>query len=91
MRIGAGMRTLVDNAETNIGWNVTYGGDLFLAKPFVLTTTIDFGQIEQASVFESRSTIGVLLNRVEVFTGYEFLKIGGTKLHGLIGGLRVWF
>ena len=38
-----------------------------------------------------RGTVGVQLNRATVYTGYDFLDVGRSQTHGLIGGGELWF
>ena len=91
MRVGAGLRVFSDDVDSEYGINLSYGGDFLLVEPIVLSSTIDYSHVGSANLFESRTTLGVMVNRVEIFTGYDFLRIGTTNIHGLIGGVRLWF
>jgi hypothetical protein len=90
-RTGLGFNWLDDPIETDFGFNFTYGADLFPCRPWVLSATIDWGTLGEAELFRFRTTAGVVLYGVEVYTGYEYLDIDTTQMNGLIGGVRIWF
>jgi hypothetical protein len=90
-RTGLGLNWLDDRDGTDLGVNFTYGMDLFPCKPWVLTSSIDWGTLGHAELFRFRSTAGVMVHNFEVYTGYEYLDIDRTRSNSLIGGVRVWF
>ena len=90
-RTGLGFNWLDDPAATDFGFNFTYGADFFPHRPWVVSTAIDWGTLGEAELFRFRSTIGLLVNRVEVYTGYEYLDIDTVQLNSLMAGLRIWF
>ncbi len=90
-RTGIGLNWLDDSIDTNYGFNFTYGVDVFPAKPWVLSTTIDWGTLGRASLFHSRTTVGLLLDRYEFFTGYDYFRVGSVDIDGIVGGIRIWF
>lgn len=91
MRSGLGMNWLNDDAGTELGFNFTYGGDLFPLKPWVISSELDWGTLGNATLFHLRGTVGVQLNRATVYTGYDFLDIGRAQTHGLVAGVELWF
>jgi hypothetical protein len=91
MYAGVGLRTWSDRADTRVGWNLLYGGDFFPAKPLILSGVLDVGQLGEATVFRARGTVGVIYHGWELFTGYDFLRIGTANLQGPMIGLRLWF
>jgi hypothetical protein len=91
MRIGVGANWLNDATRTDLGFNFTYGGDFFPRKPWGISSAIDWGTLGHAGLFRFRTTAGVIWNRFEAYTGYEYLDIGTTQGNFLIGGVRVWF
>ncbi len=91
MRTGIGANWLNDSTRTDLGFNFTYGGDFFPARPWVLSAAIDWGTLGHAGLFRFRTTAGVILDRFEGYVGYEYLDIGSTQGNFLIGGVRVWF
>ena len=51
----------------------------------------DAGAVECVGIFHTRATAGVIWRRYELFTGYDYLNIGGVDLQGMLAGLRLWF
>jgi hypothetical protein len=90
-RAGLGINWLNDPSQTDLGFNFTYGADLFPARPWVLSTVIDAGTLGHAGLFRFRTTAGVVYRSVELYSGYEYTDIGRVHWNGLIGGVRLWF
>lgn len=90
-RTGLGFNWLDDPVQTDFGFNFTYGADLFPRRPWVLSSTIDWGTLGEAELFRFRATAGVIVYGVEVYTGYEYLDIDTTQMNGIMGGVRIWF
>jgi hypothetical protein len=88
---GLGGRLLTDDSDTDLGVNVTYGADIYPVKPLVLSTSIDFGTLGSARLFHGRATVGIICSGWEVYTGYDYLRIGSADLQGPMIGLRYWF
>jgi hypothetical protein len=91
MRVGLGCNWLHDDADTDFGFNLTYGGDWFPFKPWVVSATLDWGWLHHASLFHFRTTVGVVVWGAEVYTGYDYYDVGNTQINGLVGGVRLWF
>jgi hypothetical protein len=91
MYAGLGFRVLTDREQTDFGFNFTYGGDWFPGRPFVVSGSLDAGNLGSAGVIHVRSSVGAILGGCEVFAGYDFLRIGGTNLQGPMAGVRWWF
>lgn len=90
-RTGVGINWLSDDTDTELGFNFTYGVDLFPSKPWVLSSSIDWGTLGSAELFRFHTTVGVVVHGVEVYTGYEYLDIDRTHTNTLLGGVRIWF
>ena len=90
-RAGLGINWLNDPSQTNLGFNFTYGADIFPAKPWVFSAVLDAGTLGHAGLFRFRTTAGVAYRSVELYTGYEYTDIGSVHWNGLIGGVRLWF
>jgi hypothetical protein len=88
---GVGFNWLDDPINTDFGFNFTYGADFFPAKPWVVSSSIDWGTLGRAEQFRFRTTAGLMINRVEVFAGYEYLDIDRTQLNTYVGGVGIWF
>jgi len=90
-RTGIGFNWLDDPVATDFGFNFTYGFDWFPARPWVVSSTIDWGTLGRAEQFRFRTTAGVLLWGLESYVGYEYYDLDRTQMNMLIGGVRVWF
>lgn len=90
-RAGVGVNWLTDANDTDLGFNFTYGVDVFPCKPFVLTSAIDWGTLGHAELFRFRATVGVVVHGIEAYTGYEYFDLDRTQINALVGGVRVWF
>jgi len=90
-RSGIGMNWLNDAVGSDTGFNFTYGIDYYPRRPWVVSTTFDLGTLGEAGLFHNQTTIGLVWDRFEVFTGYEFYSIGEGDLHGWINGVRIRF
>lgn len=88
---GIGVNWLADTQDAEVGFNFTYGLDWFPARPWVISGNIDWGRLGDASLFHGRTTLGVMLNRFELFTGYDHFNVEGAKLDGWLFGARIWF
>jgi hypothetical protein len=90
-RIGLGANWLNDSGGTNLGFNFYYAADLYLRKPWVLSSELDAGTLGRAGLFRSRTTVGIVYHGIETYTGYEYTDIGQAHWNALIGGLQFWF
>lgn len=88
---GLGVNWLADRGGGDAGFNFTYGADFYPADPWVISGSIDWGTLGHASTFHGRATVGLMLNRLEVFTGYDYLKIGDTSLPSFVAGVQLHF
>jgi hypothetical protein len=87
MRAGIGFNWLSDD----FGVNFTYAGDFYPFEPFVLSGELDIGSLNHALLLHLRGTVGVQIHRCEVFTGYDYLQLDHSNVHGLVAGVRWWF
>ncbi len=91
MYTGLGFRMLTDRRQTDFGFNFTYGGDWFPVRPLVFSGVLNAGTLGSAGVIHLRGSAGLIWHGVEVYGGYDFLRIGGTNLDGPMVGMRFWF
>lgn len=91
MRMGLGLNWLGDGAGEDVGFNFTYGGDFFPMEPLVVSGELDIGSLNHAFLLHARGTVGVQMNRMELFTGYDYLQLDSSNVHGLVAGVRLWF
>lgn len=90
VRSGLGFNWLSDEIDTDLGFNFTYGADFFPAKPWVISTVIDWGRLGDVSLFHGRATVGLVFDRFDIYTGYDYYDVGGTQLDGFVAGIGVW-
>lgn len=90
-RAGLGFNWLADRQQEDYGFNFTYGADLFPGDPWVLSSTIDWGRLDDATLFHGRTTIGVTRNGWGLYTGYDYFNVGGAGLHSWINGVELRF
>ena len=88
-RTGVGFNWLTDRQDEDYGFNFTYGADLFPGDPWVLSSTIDWGRLGDATLFHNRTTIGVTQNGWGLYTGYDYFNVGGAGLHAWINGIEL--
>jgi len=88
---GIGVNWFANDGRGDAGFNFTYGATLFPVKPFVIQTELDAGNVGSAGLFHFNTSIGVILNRFEAFTGYDYTSIGGVPLQGWTAGFTIWF
>lgn len=91
LRVGAGINWLDDGTNSEIGFNTTYGMDIYIAKPWLISTTLDWGSLGSDTVWHWQFTGGIDLGRFELFIGYDFHQIGNRERKNLIAGAGFWF
>ena len=90
-RSGLGGRFLADSRNSEGGINFTYGADLYVKRPLVISTELDLGTLGSAGVAHLRASVGWQLSDFELYAGWDQLWIGGEPLYGPMIGLRYWF
>lgn len=90
MRGGAGASWIYDE-EVDVGYNTTYGADLFLTRPWLVSGEIDYGKISGEKLFHWRATFGVQLLHAEVYLGYDSYKWNHIRFDGPVAGAGLWF
>ena len=90
-RTGLGFNWLEGDSQTDFGFNFTYGVDLYPKKPWILSSTLDWGTLGDAELFRYRASAGVIINRIETYVGYEYLDIDHNHVNMFLTGVRVWF
>ncbi len=91
VRVGLGAAWLGDRYDTDFGVNFTLKADLAPSEPIVLSGELDLGTLGDAQHVHASGTVGVMLNRCEVFGGYDYRRIGDVEIEGPMVGIRVWF
>lgn len=91
VRAGIGANILGDAFGTDGGFNATIKADFFPVQPLVLSAEVDLGTIGDAEMFHTAGKVGLMMDRFELFGGYDYRTIGGVPLQGAMIGLQVWF
>lgn len=91
MRTGVGFNYLSDDYDTNFGFNFTYGGDWYFARPWVVSAEMDLGWLGEATVIHLRGTVGANWRFAEAYIGYDYYDIGRAHVGGMVAGVRLWF
>jgi hypothetical protein len=91
MYAGVGARLRTYGCDTQAGFNCLYGADVFPVRPVVLSALFEVGNLDDMLVVHARGTVGAALGRIEVFAGYDFLRIGTVNYQGPLVGVRLWF
>lgn len=90
MRGGVGASWVHDN-DTDVGHNFTYGADLYLTRPWLVSAEVDWGRINSEKLFHWRGTVGLQLMRLEVYVGYDSYKWDRIRFDGPVAGAGIWF
>ena len=85
------MRFLSNDGDTDAGFNLTVGADVYPVKPLVVSTSFDVGTLGSAGVFHGRATASIVFSGWELFGGYDYMSIGSAELQGPVLGVRLWF
>ena len=91
VRAGLGVNLLGDAIGTEAGFNMTAKADFFPSEPLVLSGEFDLGTIGDAEMFHVAGKIGVMIDRAELFAGYDYCDIGGVALQGPMAGIQIWY
>ena len=90
-RSGLGANWFDDHHGTAAGFNFRYGVDYYPASPWVLTAVMDLGELGKAGLVHLRTTAGIDWKRWELYTGYDYRKIGRFDFGGPIAGVEMRF
>ncbi|HSA23635.1 MAG TPA: hypothetical protein P5076_19395 [Myxococcota bacterium] len=94
VRLGLGARAMADDGAT-LGVSAMGALDAFPIEPLVLSAMIDLGNLGQAFYAHGRISLGVALDRVEPYLGYDAVWIAGPDaavlFQGPSAGVRLWF
>jgi hypothetical protein len=89
--LAAGLRVLSTPKASVLeaGFNGSLAMEAYPLSPLVLRGAADVGNIGHAFFADVRGSLGVMLNRFELFVGYSGMWIGNVAFHGPFGGLRL--
>ncbi len=90
MRSGMGLRLMPGEDQVDLGFNFTYGMDIYPTNPLVFSASVDIGNLGMAFLLHWRAHVGVIFWGLEIFAGGDGWLIGDVAIGGLSGGLRIW-
>jgi hypothetical protein len=90
-RTGVGYQQWIDDEGSEYGIDFTYGFDAFPGRPWIISVDAGMGSLGAAFVARVRATVGVNIDAVEFFAGYEHIDVNGIALSGPLLGARTWF
>lgn len=85
MRGGVGAAWVYDQ-DFEVGYNLMYGADLFLTRPWLLSGEIDWGQINNEKLLHWRATAGVQVLFFELYVGYDSYEWDKFRFAGPVAG-----
>ncbi|MCA9115558.1 MAG: hypothetical protein KDA79_10755, partial [Planctomycetaceae bacterium] len=91
LKIGGGANWQSSSGEMEYGLNSTYGLDISIKRPFVVSGSLDLGTLNGDRVFHGQATLGALLGILEIYAGYDWLDFGSLKMNGPVAGAGIWF
>lgn len=86
LRAGGGINWQVDQRDSDVGLNLTYGGDWFPVKPLVFSFEADVGILTRV-----RASLGAVYKHGEMYLGYDYYRVDSVNLDGPMAGVRLWF
>lgn len=95
LRVGVLGMLYHDAVGVEGGFGATLELDVYPVEPLVLRAEAAFGQLGQAGMLDARATLGVQIDRGELYVGYQVFAVDSfvtdpIVLHGPVAGLRVW-
>ncbi len=90
MRSGMGLRLMPEEDRVDLGFNFTYGMDIYPTSPLVFSASVDIGNLGMAFLLHGRAHMGLVFWGLEIFAGWDGWLIGDVAIGGLSGGLRIW-
>lgn len=81
---------LTPEQRSRLGFDLGYGFDAFVARPFILNAEGHVGAVGGAFTWQARGTLGAMFGPVEWYAGYQEVNIGGVSLGGPVTGVRAF-
>jgi hypothetical protein len=90
-RSGLGANWLEDHQGLDGGFNFRYGVEWYPAQPWAIKSSADVGELGKAFLVHARTTVGASYQRWELYTGYDFLRVGTVQISGPVAGVLMRF
>ncbi|WP_166824939.1 hypothetical protein [Thalassoroseus pseudoceratinae] len=91
LRFGGGAAYALKDGRADVGYNMTYGTDFYIRRPFLVSGEIDWGEISGDQLFHWRVTTGFVYGSLEIFAGYDSYELGEFDINGPVAGLGIVF
>jgi hypothetical protein len=91
IRSGIGANWFDDHQGAVAGFNWRYAADYFPRSPWHIAAAIDLGELGKAGLVHFRTTAGLTFKRWELYTGYDYRKVGGVHFDGPVAGVQFRF
>jgi hypothetical protein len=91
MRFGGGTSYLLRNGSADFGYNLTYGMDFFITRPWLVSAELDWGAISGNQLVHWRVTAGAVWGSLEVYAGYDDYELGPIDFDGPVAGAGLIF
>jgi hypothetical protein len=92
--VGLGWRYLAAEGAMRNGFDCLFAADVFPVRPLVVSAIAEGGNLGRAGFLHGRLTLGALVQRLEIFAGYDAVIIGDGEdpviFHGPVAGIRGW-
>jgi hypothetical protein len=93
IRIGGGLRHFQDHLGGVVGVDGSLGVDIFPGSPLVISVDGSIGFVGQAMVAQVRAELGLMIDLVEIYAGYNYEGLVAAEhvdLGGPMLGIRAW-
>jgi hypothetical protein len=91
MRFGGGTSYLLRDGDADFGYNLTYGLDFFITRPWLVSAELDWGAISGSKLLHWRVTAGAVWGSLEVYAGYDNYDLGPIDFDGPVAGAGLIF
>ena len=90
-RTGLGYQQYNGEMGAAPGIDLLYGFEAQLGAHLILGVSGNLGSAGHAFVGQVRGSLGVMIDRFEIYAGYDHISIGTVPLGGPAAGIRAWF
>ncbi len=91
LRIGGGPIVMFDSEQTDVGYSFSNEAEIFPGSQLIISPGISAGRIHGTGIVQWRIAVGYIIERWEVYAGYDDRRIGSVSFRSLSSGVRVWF
>jgi hypothetical protein len=87
LRFGLGTNYVLREGDADFGYNLTYGADVFVKRPWLLSGEMDWGAIDGDKLLHWRVTAGAVVGSFEIYAGYDKVDLDRFTSDGPIAGV----